>query len=182
MSDLTILTVNYRTADFIENMLYCLQKTTYNPFRVLIADNYYSNQETMRIKQICYEHDNTELYCREQSQFGSLGHGEALDLLTEKVDTPYFAILDADATFLIQNWDEILISKIDSDCKVIGTQSQLNQQNKPTDFPLMFAILFETNTFKGLNIQFKPPSNDEALKGKLNMAFFGSKPCKFSLK
>ena len=163
---LSVLTVNYRTSDFIENMLYCLHRITYYPFKVLIADNFYSHEEKLRLNNICQTYNNVDIFYRNQSQSGSMGHGEALDILTKKVDTPYFAILDADATFLTRNWDRILISELDSDCKVIGTQSQLNQKRKPTDFPLMFAILFETQSFKDLDIQFKPPSRAEALKGR----------------
>ncbi len=163
---LSVLTVNYGTADFIESMLYCLNRITYYPFKVLIADNFYSDEETLRLKNVSRKYDNVEIFFRNQSQSGSMGHGEALDVLTKKIDTPYFAILDADATFLIRNWDKILISELDSACKVIGTQSQLNQDRKPTDFPLMFAILFESQTFKNMDIQFKPPSKAEALKGK----------------
>jgi len=166
LPELTVLTVNYNTSDFIECMLYCLHKITHNPFKILIVDNFYSDQETLKLRRICSNYDNVETFFRKQSQPGSMGHGEALDVLTKKVDTPYFAILDADATFLVRNWDKILISELDADCKVIGTQSQLNQERKPTDFPLMFAILFETQSFKDLDIQFKPPSRAEALKGR----------------
>jgi hypothetical protein len=163
---LSVLTVNYGTADFIESMLYCLERITYFPYKVLIADNFYSHEETSRLRNGCKKFDNIEIFYRTQSESGSMGHGEALDVLTPKIDTPYFAILDADATFLARNWDKILISQFDFDCKVIGTQAQLNQDRKPTDFPLMFAILFETRTFQNLDIQFKPPSRADALKGK----------------
>ena len=163
---LTLLTVNYHTSDFIENMLYCLHKITHNPFRVLIVDNFYSDEETLKIKKICSNYDNVETFFRKQSQFGAIGHGEALDFLTQRVDTDHFAILDADATFLIKNWDELLTSNINTQCKVIGTQAPINQAKKPIDFPLMFAILFETVTFQKLDIKFKPTSEEHALKGK----------------
>jgi hypothetical protein len=164
--ELSVLTVNYGTADFIESMLYCLQRITCYPYKVLIADNFYSHEQTLQLKNVCAKFDDIQIFHRTQSQSGSMGHGEALDVLTPKIDTPYFAILDADATFLARNWDKILISQFDSDCKVIGTQAQLNQDRKKTDFPLMFAILFETHTFKNLDIQFKPPSKADVLKGK----------------
>ncbi len=162
---LSVLTVNYRTSDFIESMLYCLRIITHYPYKVLIADNFSSSEEKLRIKKICQKYDNTEIFLRTQSQTGSIGHGEALDLLTKKVDTPYFAILDSDATFLMRKWDEKLISELNFHCKVIGTQAKLNQIKKPLDFPLMFAILFETQTFKDLNVQFKPPSKKDIVKG-----------------
>ena len=107
---LTILSVNYNTSDFIECMLYCLHKITHNPFKILIVDNFYSGEERLKLKKICSNYDNVETFFRKQSQSGSIGHGEALDILTEKVDTSYFAILDADATFLLKKRFLIKIS------------------------------------------------------------------------
>lgn len=166
MPELTILTVNYNTSDFIECMLHCLHKITHNPFKVHIVDNFYSNEETLKLRRICSNYDNVETFYLKQSQFGSVGHGEALDFLTKKIDTPYFAILDADATFLVKNWDKLLISKIDRKCKIIGTQAPTEDAWKPIDFPLMFAALFETETFKKLNVQFKPIVHDKIVQGK----------------
>jgi hypothetical protein len=94
---------------------------------------------------------------------GSVGHGEALDILTQKVNTPYFTILDSDATFLSPNWDKTLISIIDSKIKIIGTQTYPGAKKAPIDFPFMYAALFETKTFKKLNIKFKPPHNEDEL-------------------
>jgi hypothetical protein len=56
---------------------------------------------------------------------------------------------------LVKNWEEILINQLDNKVKVIGTQVPVGSQ-KPQDFPLMYACLFETNTFKKLNINFCP--------------------------
>jgi len=49
--------------------------------------------------------------------------------------------------------DKILITQLDDKTKVIGTQAA---GNKPKDFPLMFAILFETEPFIKMNIDFRP--------------------------
>lgn len=68
---------------------------------------------------------------------GSMAHGTALNALAKKVNTPYFSILDADATWLKKNWDQILIEEINNRVKVIGTQAS---GNKPKDFPLMFSL------------------------------------------
>ena len=43
---------------------------------------------------------------------------KVMDILVSKVDTPYFVTMDADCTFLLKDWDEILISKIDGKIKV----------------------------------------------------------------
>ena len=70
------------------------------------------------------------------------------------MDTPYFAILDADAVWLKKNWDKILINQIDDQIKIIGTQA--DGPTKPQDFPLIYAVFFETASFKKLNVDFRP--------------------------
>jgi len=76
------------------------------------------------------------------------------DLIT-KIDTKYGVILDADFTFLHKNWDEILISEISEEYPIIGTQSS-EFSRKPLDFPYVYGILFDTEIFKKLNVDFKP--------------------------
>ncbi len=92
---------------------------------------------------------------RKQSEKGSIGHSEALDYLMQQVNTPYTVVLDADAVFLQKGWDISLINKLNEKVKIIGTPPVINP-NKPTAFPLMYAVLFETETFKKLQISFKP--------------------------
>jgi hypothetical protein len=57
----------------------------------------------------------------------------------------------------MKNWDKKLISNITSTVKVIGTtlpESKIN--HKPMDFPLVFAVLYETESYKKLNPSFMP--------------------------
>ena len=150
---LMILIVNYDSSDFVELSLYALEKLTKNPYTVFILDNDSKVNDYRNLKRICSKYSNVFLERKETSLRGSRAHGTALNYLVGKVDTPYFSILDADATWLIKGWDEILISKINDKVKVIGTQAA---GNKPKDFPLMFAIFFETETFKRLRIDFIP--------------------------
>jgi hypothetical protein len=158
---ITILTVNYKTADFIDLMLHAFEKLTKNPYKVIICDNYTSDKEVENIGNVAKKYTNTEVIYRKQTQFGSVGHAEAMDILVSKVDTPYFVTMDADCTFLLKNWDETLISKIDDKVKVIGTTIPEGPNNtKPMDFPLVFAVLFETKTFKELNPSFLPGKNN----------------------
>jgi len=150
---LSVLIVNYNSADFVEISLYALKKLTKNPYQVFIRDNNSELQDYLKLKKTVENYNNVFLERVKTTLRGSMAHGTALDALLRKVDTPYFSILDADAIWLKKNWDKILISKINNKVKVIGTQAS---GNKPKDFPLMFAILFETETFKKLKIKFRP--------------------------
>ena len=150
---LTILIVNYNSSEFVELSLCALKELTKNPYEVFILDNGSRISDCRNLERTCSRYDNVFLERKKTNLKGSLAHGSALNYLVEKVRTPYFSVLDADATWLIKGWDEILISKINDKVKVIGTQAA---GNKPKDFPLMYAILFETEAFRKLNIDFRP--------------------------
>ncbi|HET8575025.1 MAG TPA: glycosyltransferase family 2 protein [Candidatus Paceibacterota bacterium] len=150
---ISVLIVNFNTVDFIELSLFALKKLTKNPYRVFIADNGSEISDFLKLQKIVATSPEVSLKRFETDLRGSLAHGTALNALTEKVNTPFFSILDADATWLIKDWDEILINRLKGQTKVIGTQAP---PGKPQDFPLMFASLFETETFRTLHIDFRP--------------------------
>lgn len=149
----SILIVNFNSSDFVKLSLYALKKLTKNNYQVFIVDNGSQKKDYNKLEKIVEIYDNVFLERWDTDLRGSMAHGTALNHLVEKVNTPYFSILDADATWLIKNWDEILINKIDDKVKVVGTQAP---PGKPQDFPLMFSIIFETETFKKMNIDFRP--------------------------
>ncbi len=156
--EITILIVNFNSSDFVLLSLEAIQILTKHPYQVFILDNGSRIEDYVNLKENLrdYNHDNKVVLERWDTNLrGSLAHGTALNYLTNKVDTPYFSILDADATWLIKNWDKILINRLDHKVKVIGTQAPVGSK-KPQDFPLMFAALFETETFKKLNIDLRP--------------------------
>jgi len=154
---ITILTVNYKTADFIDLMLYAFEKLTFNPYKVIICDNYSSDKEIIRLAKVVQKYLNVEVIFRKQTSFGSIGHAEAMDLLVSKVNTPYFVTMDSDALFLSKHWDRNMILKIDDTIKVIGTTLPPSIKSiKPMDFPLVFAVLYETKTYQELNPSFMP--------------------------
>jgi len=192
---ITILTVNYRTANFIDLMLFSFEKLTKNNYKVIICDNYSTNKEVVQLALVVHKYKNIEVILRKQTEFGSIGHAEAMDLLISKVNTPYFVTMDSDALFLKKNWDDDLISKIDDKVKLIGTTlAPTTNNSKPTDFPLVFAVLYETKIFKELEISFMPkdtlnnPAQDTGweLRGKYisnnyTGEVFKGKNTKFSL-
>ena len=154
---ITILTINYNTADFIDLMLYSFSKLTSNPYKVIICDNGSSEKEIIKLAKVVQKYKNVEVIFRVQSAFGSVGHAEAMDLLVTNVKTKYFVTMDSDAVFLCKNWDKNIISKFNDKIKVIGTALPPTKEiNKPTDFPLVFAVMYETKVFKELNPSFMP--------------------------
>jgi glycosyltransferase involved in cell wall biosynthesis len=154
---ITIVTVNYKTSDFIKLMLYAFKNLTKNKYKVIICDNYSSDKEIVKLSKIIHKYNNIEVVLRKQTSFGSIGHAEALDLLISKVKTPYFVTMDSDALFLKKNWDDGLILKINDKVKLIGTTlPPVRESKKPIDFPLAFAVLYETKVFKDLDISFIP--------------------------
>lgn len=150
---ISILIVNFNSSDFVETSLYTISKLTENRWKAYILDNSSKARDYEKLKRVVGNYDNVILERRKTNLKGSIAHGRALNYLVRKVDTPYFSILDADATWLIKGWDNILISKINKSIKLIGTQAL---GNKRKDFPLMYAIFFETETFNKLNINFEP--------------------------
>lgn len=152
----TVVMVNFNSSDFLKLSLFTLEKLTRNKYKVMICDNGSSWLDKKKIKRLVTKYQNAELFFRKQSDMGSTGHGEALNILIDKIDTPYGAIIDADATFLIKNWDEVLINQLDDKVKVIGASPHKNAYKWPLDFPITCIALFDTKTFKSLEVNMRP--------------------------
>jgi len=155
---ITILMVNYNSHDFIRLNLKALTSLSKHSFQVFICDNGSSPEDFNGLRRTCSSLPNVTLIARLQSSSGSMGHGEALDLMTRFIDTPYGAILDADCVPLRMHWDQILMEMLSGKTRIAGTPVASNSPNnvKPIDFPLMFLCLFESRTLKELGIRFLP--------------------------
>jgi glycosyltransferase involved in cell wall biosynthesis len=150
---ISILIVNYNSADFVNLSLFALKNLTFHSYQVFIIDNNSKSRDYKKLQKYCKKYDNVFTQRSTTNLTGSIAHGTALNTLIKKVDTPYFSILDADATWLRKGWDKILINKFTDRIKTVGTQAP---EPKPQDFPLMFAIIFESRVFKKLHIDFRP--------------------------
>jgi len=158
---ITICIVNFNSSEFVLNTLYCLDKITKNTYKVIIRDNNSRLQDFLNLKKNVEDRSNVELYRIENFSYeGSIAHGLAINDLLKKINSKYGVILDADCTFLIKNWDEILINEINEEYPILGTQAP-SLSDKPHDFPLMFAILFDAKIMKQLNIDFIPKNIEE---------------------
>jgi hypothetical protein len=152
---ITICTVNFNSSQFIELMLFAIEKLTHNSYKVIIRDNNSKLSDYKKLKKIVGKYNRVSLYRVETDLKGSIAHGEALNDLVSKIDTEYGVILDADATFLVKDWDDILINKLSESIPIFGTQAD-DSGKKPMDFPLMFALIFKTDTLKKIDIDFRP--------------------------
>ena len=158
---ITICIVNFNSSEFVLNTLYCLDKITKNSYNVIIRDNNSRLQDFLNLKNFVEDRFNVDLYRVENFNYiGSIAHGLAINDLLKKINSKYGVILDADCTFLIKNWDEILINEINDEYPIIGTQAP-SLSDKPQDFPLMFAILFDVEIMKQLSIDFMPKNIEE---------------------
>ncbi|MCG2689965.1 glycosyltransferase [Candidatus Parcubacteria bacterium] len=152
---ITICIAHFNDTEFILTSLLALKHLTKNSYQVLIKDNNSKRKNLFKLAKGIQGYKNVFLSKQPESfnLKGSMAHGTALNELVSKVETPYFVILDADCLFLKKDWDEILIARLNDKVKAIGTKAPLS---KHQDFPLMFAILLETATFKQLKIDFRP--------------------------
>jgi len=189
---LTIVTVNYNTAEFIAVMLYAFEKLTVNQFKVIICDNGSRKKEILKLVEVVQLYDNVDIIFRKQSSFGSIGHAEAMDILVSKVDTEYFVTMDSDAIFLQKDWDKTILGQLNNSAKVIGTALPPTETNiRPVDFPSVFAVLYDTETYKKFSPSFLPGDNrklqdtgweirDAYLKHNVEGIVFESKNTRFS--
>lgn len=168
---ITVCITNYNTSKFIEVSLLALNKLTKNPYKVLINDNGSKSRDIRKLRRLADNYDNVFLIFRKTDKPASIAHGEALNILIDKIDTPYGVMLDSDAIFLKKNWDEILINQLDYQVKIIGAPVAEGAINKPKDFPFQFAVLFETKIFKSLDIDMRPKSIKEAIEPGLDTAW-----------
>lgn len=140
-------------------MLYSLSELTANSYKIIICDNGSNKKDIKNLKRLAEKPKNIESIYRQQTESGSIAHAEALDILIEKVDTKYTVVMDSDCVFLLKNWDEILIKNINETIKITGSTSPANRKGNRIGggcFPLPFAVLFETEIYKKLNISCMP--------------------------
>ena len=120
---------------------------------MIICDNGSKSKDLRCLKALCKDEDNIDIIFNQQSVRGSIGHGEALDMLASKIETPFFVVVDSDTVFLHKDWDAIWLSRINDKVKAIGTEAS---GNKPKDFPTLYAVLYETDSYRKINSSFLP--------------------------
>jgi len=153
---ITVIVVNYNSADFLKLGLTALEKLSLNRYKVIITDNGSCHDDLSILEKFISTRPNIFLHRHRQGDLApSMAHGKALDFMLSKVDTPYLVVLDADATFLLKGWDQVMIKKLHGDIVAYGTPI-VSESSKPKDFPLMFATMYLTEVLHENNCTFSP--------------------------
>lgn len=155
---ITILLVNYNTSKFVEILLFSLQKLTLSSYKVIICDNGSNDNEILQLSNTVRKYKDVDVIFRLQSVGGSIAHGQALDILIEKVNTKYTVIMDSDCVLLMRGWDKYMINQIKNKIQMVGSAEieDVNVNRIGTSFVLPFLCMFNTKTFKSLKISCLP--------------------------
>ncbi len=106
----------------------------------------------------------------------SYNHSVALNKIVEKAKENFVIIMDADFVFLIKDWDDIIVTVLDSGYAAFGVDSSL-EFNKTRNFPLTTCFCYRRDLLKGLDLNFNPPSkkslNLRAVKNKYEEKIIG---------
>jgi 2-polyprenyl-3-methyl-5-hydroxy-6-metoxy-1,4-benzoquinol methylase/glycosyltransferase involved in cell wall biosynthesis len=156
--EITILIVNFNTAQFIKLALHAYWHLSAMTYEVHICDNGSTDEDIQLLKDCTCRYPNVTVSYRKQSTPGSIGHSEALNELIKSVTTPYFIIQDADCIPLLFHWDSLLNEKLLEGYGAAGVALPVDARGntRPLDFPKVFLTMFKTEQFKSMSIDMAP--------------------------
>lgn len=150
-----IITVNYKSLLFLFALIFAVKKLSYFHNKIIIRDNGSNvfSRMVLKLFLLFVSKKDIDIYFFKQTRIGGMGHGEALNFLSDEITSEFGAIFDVDCIPLLKNWDKLLIDSLVDNIKVIGTQASLP---KKQDFPYVFGMVFESAAFKKTKIDFLP--------------------------
>ena len=89
------------------------------------------------------------------NQISSINHGSILDHVFDKMNSKYGMVVDCDVAFLMKDWDKKLISALDKETIIIGTEYELGA-NKFMGSPNAIMSLFLVDKLKETGLSWKP--------------------------
>jgi len=148
MPELTIITANIDSPEWLELLIKSLLKYSVTSPEIIVIDN---GSLEDNLKWIKYQ-KNITLYEAKKN----LGHGGAMDLGTKLAKTKYICFLDIDSHVMREGWDRELIEfyKDSPDIKMIGCRGP---EHKPLHPPLFF---YEREFILNNNLSFGYIPND----------------------
>ncbi|MEI6437723.1 MAG: glycosyltransferase [Candidatus Omnitrophota bacterium] len=158
---ITVLTVHYRSFDFVKLMHDSLAALAREDFKMLICDNGPAGAERGRLNRYFEDKKNVEIIFRDQGdEQASVAHARAMDLLLSRVETEFALVMDSDCVLLQAGWDRILIDALGA-CELIGSVYQKGAdyagfRADSTAFPLPFIMFLRHATYASLGVSFMP--------------------------
>jgi len=99
MVKLSIVTVNWWGADWLDLLLRSIKKTVKGPVEIIVVDN------SGELDKVKLSKDGVKVVKKE----GLIRHGEGLDFGIKEASGEYIFAVDIDAHFLLPNWNELII-------------------------------------------------------------------------
>lgn len=157
MPELTVVTINLDSPEWLDLFLKSIRKFSVTDPEIVVIDNG-SIEDNLR--WIKYQKG---ILLHEAKQ--NLGHGVAMDLGTQLAKTKYVCVLDVDSHVMREGWDRELIDHYESypKARLIGC---VGPEHKPLHPPLFF---YERNFILDNGLSFRydpthPKSTDTAQK------------------
>jgi hypothetical protein len=155
----TVVTVNYNSFEFVRLMYESMRTLSGGGFRMLVCDNGSRPAQRDRLCRYFAGKTDVGLLFRDQgSEQASFAHARAVDLLLSRVETAYAVVMDSDCVFLSRDWDRVVLEAMGR-YEIIGTTSAKEQGSHRIGggtFPLPFAMCLRMSTFRSLGVSFMP--------------------------
>lgn len=141
---------------FVEFLINSVEKTVSNDYEIeyilgvnpkVTNMNFFLNLET-KFKKHIYNVTTSD-------EISSTNHGSILDHIFNKMDSKYGMVVDCDVAFLMKDWDKKLISELNEETVIIGTEYEL-KANKFMGNPNAIMSLFLVDKLKKTGLSWKP--------------------------
>lgn len=162
MANLTIVSVSWRSARYLEPLLASLRAKAASPaeISVLVVDN--TNGADADIARLARAAGDgvggvDVVPFRPDESNGSRAHARALDFALTRIRTPHAVIVDPDIHVFCARWDEVCRNALtDNDAIAIGAPYPSWKVGKYHDFPSPPFCFFDTAALVALNASFAP--------------------------
>jgi hypothetical protein len=153
---LTILSVSWRSAQFLDDLLTHLLALADEPesIRLIVADNTHGSDPDLAALNAP---DLQIVPVDVGGEQMSMAHAAGLNALLPRVETPYVLIVDPDVAVFVQGWDRALIAALDApQIAAAGAPYPGWKLGKYHDFPSPPFALWRTESLKALDPDWRP--------------------------
>jgi hypothetical protein len=156
MSEMTVVSVSWRSSDFLRDLFQNLLLLADRPetIRLLVGDNTKGTDPDLRALDFPAL---TLVPVDVEDERMSMAHAIGLNTLVPHVETPYTLIIDPDVAVLQSGWDTRLYSTLaGTDIVAIGAPYPGWKLGKYHDFPSPPFAFWKTDALKSLNPDWRP--------------------------